>query len=196
MFYTFVYFFITLPKGSIYSFIFFYEFNCADPGLELGDPAPLIGLLLWTCWYSIKLHAKQEVIPYWTRKFTQQKAECNAKAVFLLLWYQYDWLSNFAPYSQPISSKTQLKCVFPRNSPALDSSNTSFFSRSDWFISKIVVRCDWSIQLLRFGCYETVNYQSLCVSACMTFQFRGFNTFDTHHILGWRGQRRAGARGR
>ena len=26
---------------------------CNDPGLQLGDPAPLIGLLLWTCWYFI-----------------------------------------------------------------------------------------------------------------------------------------------
>ena len=22
---------------------------CTDPGLQLGDPAPLVGLLLWTC---------------------------------------------------------------------------------------------------------------------------------------------------
>ena len=34
-------------------FIFFYKFNCTDLGLQLGDPAPLIGLLLWTCWYFI-----------------------------------------------------------------------------------------------------------------------------------------------
>ena len=27
-------------------FIFFYKFNCTDPGLQLGDPAPLIGLLI------------------------------------------------------------------------------------------------------------------------------------------------------
>ena len=27
--------------------MFFYKFNCTDPGLQLGDPAPLIGLLLW-----------------------------------------------------------------------------------------------------------------------------------------------------
>ena len=30
-------------------FIFFYKFNCTDPGLQLRDRAPLIGLLLWTC---------------------------------------------------------------------------------------------------------------------------------------------------
>ena len=40
-------------KGSVCHVIFFYKFNCTDPGLQLGDPAPLIGLLLWTCWYFI-----------------------------------------------------------------------------------------------------------------------------------------------
>ena len=45
----FVYFFIALPQGSVCRFIFFYKFNCTDPGLQLGDPAPLIGLLLWFC---------------------------------------------------------------------------------------------------------------------------------------------------
>ena len=29
----------------------FYKFNCTDPGLQLGDPAPLKDLSLWTCWY-------------------------------------------------------------------------------------------------------------------------------------------------
>ena len=30
--------------------IYLNKFNCTDPGLQLGDPAPLIALLLWTCW--------------------------------------------------------------------------------------------------------------------------------------------------
>ena len=51
LFYSFVYFFIALPLGSVCRFIFFYKFNRTDPGLQLGDPAPLIGLLLWTCWH-------------------------------------------------------------------------------------------------------------------------------------------------
>ena len=50
-FYSFVYFFIALPQGSVCRFIFFYKFNCTDPGLQLRDPAPLIGLLLWTFWH-------------------------------------------------------------------------------------------------------------------------------------------------
>ena len=29
------------------------SFICTDPGLQLGDPAPFIGLLLWTCWYFL-----------------------------------------------------------------------------------------------------------------------------------------------
>ena len=49
LFYSFVYFFIALPYGSVCRFIFFYKFNCTDPGLQLGDPVPLIGLLLWFC---------------------------------------------------------------------------------------------------------------------------------------------------
>ena len=53
LFYSFVYFFIALPWGSVCRVIFFYKFNCTDPGLQLGDPAPLIGLLLWTWWYFI-----------------------------------------------------------------------------------------------------------------------------------------------
>ena len=53
MFYSFLYFFIALPQGSVCRVIFFYKFNCTDPGLQLGDPAPLIGLLLWTCWHFI-----------------------------------------------------------------------------------------------------------------------------------------------
>ena len=32
---------------------FSYKFNCTDLGLQLGDPAPLIGLLLWTFWHFI-----------------------------------------------------------------------------------------------------------------------------------------------
>ena len=28
---------------------FFYKLICTDPGLQLADPAPLIGFLLWTC---------------------------------------------------------------------------------------------------------------------------------------------------
>ena len=32
-------------------FIFFYKFNCTDPGLQLVDLAPLISLLLWFCWH-------------------------------------------------------------------------------------------------------------------------------------------------
>ena len=35
-------------EGSI---IIFYKFNCTDPGLQLEDPSPLIGLLLWFCWH-------------------------------------------------------------------------------------------------------------------------------------------------
>ena len=31
-------------------YIYLNKFNCTDPGLQLGDPAPLIALLLWTCW--------------------------------------------------------------------------------------------------------------------------------------------------
>ena len=27
-------------------FHFFYKFNCTDPGLQVGDPAPLIGFFL------------------------------------------------------------------------------------------------------------------------------------------------------
>ena len=44
-----------LPVGfSVFRFfIFFYKFNCTDPGLQLGDPAPLFVLLLWTCWHFI-----------------------------------------------------------------------------------------------------------------------------------------------
>ena len=40
-----------LPVGfSVFRFfIFFYKFNCTDPGLQLGDPAPPFVLLLWTC---------------------------------------------------------------------------------------------------------------------------------------------------
>ena len=37
LFYSFVYFFIALPLGSVCLFIFFYKFNCADSGLQLGD---------------------------------------------------------------------------------------------------------------------------------------------------------------
>ena len=29
------------------------SFICTDLGLQLGDPAPFIGLLLWTCWYFL-----------------------------------------------------------------------------------------------------------------------------------------------
>ena len=29
-----------LAEGSVCRFIFFYMFNCTDPGLQLGDPAP------------------------------------------------------------------------------------------------------------------------------------------------------------
>ena len=48
LFYSFVYIFIALPQGgSVCRFIFFYKFNCTDPGLQLGEPAPLIGLLLY-----------------------------------------------------------------------------------------------------------------------------------------------------
>lgn len=114
---------------------------------------------------------------------------------FFLLWYQYDWLSNFAPYSQPISCKTQLMCVLPRNSPALDSSNTSFFSRSNWFMSKIVVRCDWPIQLLLFGCYETINYKvPLCVSlhdiSVQGFQYIRYTSYPRLTWLGSIGRTR------
>ena len=44
-----------LPVGfSVFRFfIFFYKFNCTYPGLQLGDPAPLFVLLLWTCWHFI-----------------------------------------------------------------------------------------------------------------------------------------------
>ena len=49
VFYSLVYFFIALPQGSVCRFIFFSKFNCTDPGLQLGDSVPLIGLLLWTC---------------------------------------------------------------------------------------------------------------------------------------------------
>ena len=44
-----VYFFIALPKGSVCRFIFFYKFNCTDPGLQVGKFGTFIGLLLWTC---------------------------------------------------------------------------------------------------------------------------------------------------
>ena len=43
--YIFVLFFCL---GSVCCIVFFYKFNYTDPGLQLGDPAPLIGLLLWT----------------------------------------------------------------------------------------------------------------------------------------------------
>ena len=32
---------------------FSFKFKCTDPGLQLGDPAPLIGLFLWTFWHFI-----------------------------------------------------------------------------------------------------------------------------------------------
>ena len=35
------------------SFHIFLQVYCTDQGLQLGDPAPLIGLLLWTCWHFI-----------------------------------------------------------------------------------------------------------------------------------------------
>ena len=38
---------------NLFKYIFFYKFNCTDPGLQLGDLAPLIGLLLWTCRHFI-----------------------------------------------------------------------------------------------------------------------------------------------
>ena len=45
---------------NVYLFVLFFclllhrlavtiKFNCTDPGLQLGNPALLIGLLLWTC---------------------------------------------------------------------------------------------------------------------------------------------------
>ena len=38
-------------KNEIKIYIYINKFqNCTDPGLQLGDPAPLIALLLWTCW--------------------------------------------------------------------------------------------------------------------------------------------------
>ena len=72
LFYSFVYFFIILPLGSVCHFIFFYKFSCTDLGLQLGDPAPLIGLLLWTCWHFIYFanyrphpsHRKYEQLSY------------------------------------------------------------------------------------------------------------------------------------
>lgn len=86
-------------------------------------------------------------------------------------------------------------CVLPRNSPALDSSNTSFFSRSNWFMSKIVVRCDWPIQLLLFGCYETINYKvPLCVSlhdiSVQGFQYIRYTSYPRLTWLGSIGRTR------
>ena len=53
-------------------FIFFYMFNCTDhdPGLQLGDPAPLIGLLLWTCRHldSLKLTTLQFLMVTFTTR--------------------------------------------------------------------------------------------------------------------------------
>ena len=51
-------FHLDMPRYLAYNYsklilIFFYKFNCTDPGLQLGDPAPLIGLLMWTCWRFI-----------------------------------------------------------------------------------------------------------------------------------------------
>ena len=37
-----------LALRSVCRLIFFYKFICTEPGLQLGDPAPPIGLLLWT----------------------------------------------------------------------------------------------------------------------------------------------------
>lgn len=39
LFYSFVFFFTALPQGSVCRLIFFYQFNCTDPGLQLGDRA-------------------------------------------------------------------------------------------------------------------------------------------------------------
>ena len=38
---------------NLFKYLFFYKFNCTDPGLQLGDLAPFIGLLLWTCRHFI-----------------------------------------------------------------------------------------------------------------------------------------------
>ena len=40
VFFSFIYFFISLPQRTFCRLIFFYKFNCTDLGLQLGDPAP------------------------------------------------------------------------------------------------------------------------------------------------------------
>ena len=49
LFFSFVYFFIALPYGSVCQFIFSTSYYCTDLGLQLADPALLNGLSLWNC---------------------------------------------------------------------------------------------------------------------------------------------------
>ena len=65
-------------EGSVAVLYFSTSCYFTDPGLHLGDPAPLIGLSLWTCWYFIyfgiflqaifsicNLHASCIKDPFW-----------------------------------------------------------------------------------------------------------------------------------
>ena len=45
----FVLFFGLLLHGLAALLMIFYKYYCTDLGLQLGDPAPLNGLSLWTC---------------------------------------------------------------------------------------------------------------------------------------------------
>ena len=90
LFYSFVYLFIALPLGSVCRFIFFYEFNCTDSGLQLGDPAPLIGLLLWTCWHftqvyrlATRLHAVRSLLSRAVARY--RTGHDNVQALFQFL---------------------------------------------------------------------------------------------------------------
>ena len=50
----FFYFFIAFCRDDQFAFSWFSSsYYSTDPGLQLGDPAPLIGLSLWTCWNFI-----------------------------------------------------------------------------------------------------------------------------------------------
>ena len=62
-------------KDQVGRFIFFYRFNCTDPGLQLGDPAPLIGLLMIMKWIIYELRKWNEKVKMnkWSSQWTQRQ---------------------------------------------------------------------------------------------------------------------------
>ena len=62
-------------KDQVGRFIFFYRFNCTDPGLQLGDPAPLIGLLMIMKWIIYELRKRNEKVKMnkWSSQWTQRQ---------------------------------------------------------------------------------------------------------------------------